>query len=70
MDRIFVRRNVLEEHEWDFAYPKSKPITQYQPIILDERLFYINAVESAASTMEASVLGAKNVALLLKNSLI
>jgi prenylcysteine oxidase/farnesylcysteine lyase len=68
MDQLFIHKKLLKEHVWEYAYPKSKPTKKFQPIILDERLYYVNAIESVASTMEASVLCAKNVALLLKKS--
>ncbi|MFX0087140.1 MAG: FAD-dependent oxidoreductase [Candidatus Hodarchaeota archaeon] len=69
MDQLFFQKKLLKEHVWEYAYPKSKPIKKFQPIVLNKRLYYVNAVESAASTMEASILGAKNIALLLKKSL-
>ncbi len=68
MDQLFSQKKLLKEHVWEYAYPKSNPMKKFQPIVLNERLYYVNAVESAASTMEASVLGAKNIALLLKKS--
>jgi hypothetical protein len=54
-----------EDHSWDFSYPVSKAIDDYQPIKLYNNFYYINAIESTASTMEASILGAKTVTNLL-----
>ncbi len=54
-----------EDHFWEFSYPVSKAIDDYQPIKLYKNFYYINAIESTASTMEASILGAKTVTDLL-----
>jgi len=52
--------------DW-LAYPQYKADMDLPPFILADRLYYVNAVESAASAMEMGVIGAKNVALLAFN---
>ena len=55
--------------DW-LAYPKYHPPEQCPPFILDDGMFYINAIEKAASAMEMSAIGAKNVALLAREYLL
>jgi prenylcysteine oxidase / farnesylcysteine lyase len=44
-----------------------KPTREFPPLVVDERLFYINALEPLVSTMETSTVSARNaVALLLQ----
>ena len=49
------------------AYPEYKPNMDLPPFILYDKLYYVNAIESAASAMEMSLIGAKNAALLSYN---
>ena len=49
--------------DWQ-AYPQYNPPEEFPPFILDDGMFYINGIEKAASAMEMSAIGAKNVALL------
>lgn len=52
--------------EW-YAYPHYNPPEQFPPFVLDDGgLLYINCIEKAASALEMSAIGAKNVALLTK----
>ncbi|KAM4747449.1 prenylcysteine oxidase 1 [Rhinophrynus dorsalis] len=46
------------------AYPHYSPPEKLPPIILHDRMYYVNSIESAASAMEMSAVSAKNVALL------
>jgi prenylcysteine oxidase / farnesylcysteine lyase len=55
------------EHTWKAAYPQFKPIAKLPPNQLDERLFYVNAVEPAVSSMETMALSALNCILLLSS---
>jgi len=48
------------------AYPHYEVPTKPQSFHLADRLYHINAIEWAASAMEMSCIGAKNVALLIK----
>ncbi|KDN46629.1 hypothetical protein K437DRAFT_256136 [Tilletiaria anomala UBC 951] len=49
---------------WD-AYPRLKPTREFPPLVADERLYYINALEPLISTMETSTISARNSAALL-----
>ena len=53
------------EHCWEAAYPVFKPVTDLPPTRIDKRLLYVNAVESAVSSMETSALSALNVVRML-----
>ncbi len=55
------------EHTWKAAYPKFKPISKLPPTQLDKGLFYVNAIESATSSMETSALSALNCVRILSN---
>ena len=57
--------------EW-LAYPVFELLQpkEFPPFVLDDGLFYINAIEKAASAMEMSAIGAKNVTLLTNNYLL
>ncbi len=48
------------------AYPQYHPPDEAPPFILDDGVFYVNAIEKAASAMEMSAIGAKNAALLAR----
>lgn len=52
------------------AYPQYNPPEQCPPFVLDDGLFYINGIEKAASAMEMSAIGAKNVSILAKEHII
>ncbi|MHA1971352.1 MAG: FAD-dependent oxidoreductase [Candidatus Hodarchaeales archaeon] len=62
---LFSKTYYIEDHTWEYAYPISKAIQKMQPCKLSENIYYINGIESSASTMEASALGAKTVVNLL-----
>lgn len=55
--------------DW-LAYPHYHTPEQCPPFILDDGMFYINAIEKAASAMEMSAVGAKNVSLLAREYLL
>ena len=59
----------LQRYDW-LAYPEYNPPEQAPPFVLDDGVFYINAIEKAASAMEMSVVGAKNAALLAREYLL
>lgn len=69
VDKLFTEVDHSEDILWKYAYPESKATKVHQPFKLDDNIFYINTMESAASTMEASIIGAKNVIHLVKRSL-
>ena len=55
-------------YDW-LGFPQHIPPYEAPPFILDDGVFYINAIEMAASTMEMTAIGAKNAALLASNYL-
>ncbi|NXY00441.1 PCYOX oxidase, partial [Centropus bengalensis] len=46
------------------AYPHYSPPEKCPPIVLHDRIYYLNGIERAASAMEMSAIAAKNAALL------
>jgi len=56
---------VMASDAWR-AYPKLHPHDHaYAPFQLQDGLFYVNAIENAASAMEVLAVGARNVAMLM-----
>lgn len=55
---------VAAYQEWAGAYPAFDPPENYPPFQLSQGLYYANAWENAASAMEMTALGGRNVALL------
>lgn len=61
---MFLSWDSVSETRW-LAYPSYRsPHRKTPPFILHNRLYYLNAVEWAASAMEMSAISARNVALL------
>ncbi|XP_013859270.1 prenylcysteine oxidase 1 [Austrofundulus limnaeus] len=61
---MFLSYDSVSEARW-LAYPTYRPPhRKTPPFILHDRLYYLNAVEWAASAMEMSAIAARNVALL------
>ena len=54
--------------DW-YAYPEYSPPEQFPSFVLDDGLFYINAIEKSASAMEMSAIGAMNCSILTQNYL-
>jgi len=46
------------------AYPHYTPPEKFWSFVLDDGVFYVNAIEHSASAMEMSAVSAKNAALL------
>lgn len=65
MRLLFKHVGDVKTFDW-LAYPYYQVPTPPQSFQLADRIFHVNAIEWAASTMEMSCIGAKNVALLLK----
>ena len=65
-NKLFREISDEKEMDWMAAYPEYNPPEEYPPFVLDDGMFYINAIEKAASAMEMSAIGAKNVSLLAK----
>lgn len=51
------------------AYPHYTPPERFTPFVLDDGVFYVNAIERAASAMEMSAIGGRNAALLVNQYL-
>lgn len=66
IDRFFESVYTYKEVDW-LAYPHYIPAQKLTPFFLYPGLYYINAIELAASAMEMSSIGSKNVALLAFN---
>lgn len=61
---MFISWDSVSETRW-LAYPSYRSLhRKAPPFILHERMYYLNAVEWAASAMEMSAIAARNVALL------
>lgn len=64
LENMFLSYDSVSETQW-LAYPTYRPPhRKTPPFILHNRLYYLNAVEWAASAMEMSAISARNVALL------
>ncbi|XP_005988277.1 prenylcysteine oxidase 1 [Latimeria chalumnae] len=63
LNQLFTSYNSVDETKW-LAYPHYSPPERLPPIILHDRIYYVNAIEWAASAIEMSTIAAKNVALL------
>ncbi|XP_005735352.1 prenylcysteine oxidase 1 [Pundamilia nyererei] len=64
LENMFLSYDSVSETKW-LAYPAyHPPHRKTPPFILHNRLYYLNAVEWAASAMEMSAIAARNVALL------
>ena len=57
---VFSSVEEVRQEDW-LAYPKYSTDNDYSGFQLSPGLFYINRIEWAASAMEMSVIGAKNV---------
>ncbi|CAH1785351.1 unnamed protein product, partial [Owenia fusiformis] len=65
-DDLFLSYDQTTMVDWR-AYPKYGSTDNIPPFQLAQRLYYVNGIEWAASAMETSVIGGKNVALLAYN---
>ncbi|XP_073058029.1 farnesylcysteine lyase-like [Primulina eburnea] len=69
LDKIFSVREETLKVNWG-AYPHYHAPEKYAPFILDDtHLYYVNAFENAASTIETSAVAAENVARLILSRL-
>lgn len=65
LDQIFSVRNETIRIDWG-AYPHYHSPEKFAPFMLDDiHLYYVNAFENAASTMETSAVAAENIARLI-----
>jgi prenylcysteine oxidase/farnesylcysteine lyase len=65
LSALFVERKQVERWQWQ-AYPVLSPMSPWPPFQLSKGLYYVNAMESAVSTMETEVIASRNVVNLLK----
>lgn len=63
LNSLFLQQKDVNVIDW-LAYPQYYTKQRSDEFILHKNLFHINAIEWAASAMEMSVVGAKNVCLL------
>ncbi|XP_041366044.1 prenylcysteine oxidase-like isoform X2 [Gigantopelta aegis] len=63
---LFKSRKDLRVVHWG-AYPDFSPDMELPSFLLYDRLYYVNAIESAASAMEMNAIGGRNIALLAYN---
>ncbi|XP_048876584.1 prenylcysteine oxidase 1 [Brienomyrus brachyistius] len=61
--QMFLSWDVISVEPW-LAYPAYSPPHRKPPFILHDHLYYLNAIEWAASAMEMSAIAARNLALL------
>lgn len=67
LSKLFASVESVAAKDW-MAYPHYDPPETFPPFVLDDQgLFYINCIEKAASAMEMSCIGAKNVSLLARD---
>ena len=69
LDEIFKKRKTLLDHVWSAAYPTFKPIERIPSTFLSQKLIYLNAIESASSSLESSAFAALNCMKVLKDQL-
>ncbi|XP_057770140.1 farnesylcysteine lyase [Salvia miltiorrhiza] len=70
LDKIFSVRVETVRIDWA-AYPHYHAPEVYAPFILDgKHLYYVNAFENAASTMETSAVAAENIARLILSRIV
>ena len=63
LNELFGKMNDVKVVSW-LAYPHYTPPEKFWSFVLDDGVFYINAIERSASAMEMSAVSAKNAALL------
>jgi len=69
LGEIFESGETVLEHDWTAAYPLFKPVERLPPTRLDERLMYLNSIESAASSLESSAFAALNAVKMMRGDL-
>ncbi|XP_053125094.1 prenylcysteine oxidase 1 [Hemicordylus capensis] len=60
---LFSTHDSVEVKAW-LAYPHYSPPEKCPPVVLHDRMYYVNGIECLASAMEMSAISAKNTALL------
>jgi len=60
LDDLFKNGRTILDHTWKAAYPVFKPTQKIPSTFLAKGLVYLNAIESAASSLESSAFAALN----------
>ncbi|NXW25822.1 PCYOX oxidase, partial [Circaetus pectoralis] len=63
LNLLFSSYDSVKVKKW-LAYPHYSPPEKCPPVILHDKIYYLNGIERAASAMEMSAIAAKNAALL------
>ncbi|KAL9979252.1 hypothetical protein ACROYT_G016887 [Oculina patagonica] len=63
LNELFLNVDEVKVVSW-LAYPHYTPPEKFWSFVLDDGVFYVNAIEHSASAMEMSAVSAKNAALL------
>lgn len=63
LNKLFSRVDEMKVVSW-LAYPHFTPPEKFWSFVLDDGVFFVNAIEYSASAMEMSAVSAKNAALL------
>lgn len=63
LNELYSNVNQVKVVSW-LAYPHYTPPEKFWSFVLDDGVFYVNAIEHSASAMEMSAVSAKNAALL------
>ena len=69
LDGLFKNGTTVLDHTWNAAYPMFKPTQKLPSSYLDNGLMYLNAIETAVSSMETSTFAALNCIKKLKQQL-
>ena len=60
LGEIFKNGRTILDHTWSAAYPVFKPTERLPSTFIDKGLIFLNAIESAASSLESSTFAALN----------
>ena len=64
LQSLFSQVTSVRRHAWS-AYPVLKPPGRWPPFRVRRGLYYVNAMESAVSTLETTVVASRNVVRLM-----
>ena len=71
LSKIFTGIRSVRVQDWPFTFPVLRPVhnvSEFQPIVWAEGLYYVNTMESVASAMEGSVIAGRNVAIMMSQA--
>ena len=63
LSEYFIKPNILVYKDWLYAYPKLDVMKDEElpDFVIDNNLYHVNAIETAASAMELSLISSKNI---------